>query len=118
MQFLPSTFAACCQGDLRDPHDAIVGAAVYLRSNGAPADMARALFRYNNSSRYVQAVTAYATTMLGDERAYLGYHAWEVYVATSAGTIRLPVGYDEPVPVPAVDWLAREGRVPDGPAPA
>ena len=34
MQFLPSTWAACCTGDIEDAHDAIVGAATYLKMSG------------------------------------------------------------------------------------
>ena len=41
--------------------------------------MARALFSYNNSNRYVRAVTAYAQQMEADERTYLAYHGWQVY---------------------------------------
>ena len=41
--------------------------------------MAGALFSYNNSDRYVRAVTAYAQQMEADERAYLAYHGWQVY---------------------------------------
>ena len=50
-----------------------------LKANGAPSNMGRALFAYNNSNRYVRAVTAYAEQMRADERAYLGYYHWQVY---------------------------------------
>lgn len=80
MQFIPSTWAAYGRGgDVTSNRDAIHAAARYLRASGAPADMARALRAYNNSARYVRAVTAYAKQMEADERAYLGYHAWQVY---------------------------------------
>lgn len=107
MQFLPSTWEECCTGDIDDPHDSIRGAAVYLRSNGAPSNMAAALRRYNNSARYVEAITAYAEVLAADEQAYRGYHAWEVYVSTSAGSILLQPGYEERAPVPVGEWLAR-----------
>jgi membrane-bound lytic murein transglycosylase B len=106
MQFLPSTWADCCEGDIDDDHDAIVGAARYLTSSGAPGDMARALFRYNRSTSYVGAVTAYAENMAADERAYLGYHAWQVFYASSAGDVRLPVGYERLEPVDAAAYVA------------
>lgn len=112
MQFLPSTWASCCQGDIRNPHDAIVGAAVYLRSNGAPGAIDRAIFRYNNDDRYVAAVKAYAANMKADERAYFGYHAWEVYYLTSAGSFRLPVGYVEAIPIAVIDYMATTGARP------
>ncbi len=44
MQFLPTTWAECCTGDIEDPHDAIVGAAVYLKRSGAPENMDRRSF--------------------------------------------------------------------------
>jgi soluble lytic murein transglycosylase-like protein len=59
MQFLPSTWRAYgLGGDIRDPHDAILGAANYLRASGAPRRLRRALFAYNHSSLYVDAVLA------------------------------------------------------------
>jgi hypothetical protein len=103
MQFLPTTWAECCTGDIEDPHDAIVGAAVYLKRSGAPENMDRAILRYNRDTRYLDAVKAYAANMAADERAYLGYHAWEVFYASAAGSFHLPVGYEEPTPVPATD---------------
>jgi hypothetical protein len=112
MQFMPSTWASYgLGGDVADPHDAILGAANYLRANGGATDagLDRALRRYNNDDRYVHAVRAYASVMQADERAYLGFHAWEVYFRTAAGRVHLPVGYDEAQPVRAVDYLARSG---------
>ncbi|HVL27027.1 MAG TPA: lytic transglycosylase domain-containing protein, partial [Acidimicrobiales bacterium] len=80
MQFIPSTWAAYGQGgDVNSYHDSIHAAARLLRANGAPADMANALFRYNPSNRYVRGVSAYADQMKSDERAYLGYYHWQVY---------------------------------------
>ncbi len=80
MQFIPSTWDIYGRGgDITSNRDAIYAAARYLKATGAPADMARALRAYNNSARYVRAVTAYAKQMEADERAYLGYHAWQVY---------------------------------------
>jgi hypothetical protein len=106
MQFLPDTWAACCEGDPTVPRDAIIGAATYLVDRGAPGDMDAALYGYNPNRGYVGSVTAYAANLRADERAYAGYHAWEVYVATTAGTVRLPVGYAEPEPIDAAAWLA------------
>jgi hypothetical protein len=80
MQFIPSTWAIYGRGgDITSNSDAIYAAARLLRASGAPSDMARALRAYNNSARYVRAVTAYAKEMEANERAYLGYHAWQVY---------------------------------------
>ena len=89
MQFIPSTWAIYGRGgDVTSNRDSIYAAARYLRATGAPSDMARALRAYNNSARYVRAVTHYAEQMVADERAYLGYHAWQVYY----GSRLLPEG--------------------------
>jgi len=105
MQFLPETWAACCTGDVEDPHDAILGAAGYLVSKGAPGDMGAALYGYNPNEGYVGSVTAYASNLMADPLAYRGYHAWEVYVASTAGTVRLPVGYTSDVPFDALEYV-------------
>lgn len=114
MQFLPSTWAECCTGDPTVARDAILGAATYLLANGAPADMAAALDAYNPNSAYVGAVTAYAQNMQADDRAYLGYHGWQVFVGSSEGTVRLPTGYSATAPVDVVAYLRDhpEDRVP------
>jgi len=93
MQFIPETWARYGQGDINDNHDAILAAGRLLQANGAPDDIGRALFRYNNSQRYVDAVQAYAQLMLSDERAFLGYYQWQVYSVTTKGTFVLPEGY-------------------------
>jgi membrane-bound lytic murein transglycosylase B len=90
MQFLPSTWRRYgAGGDIESVHDAVLAAARLLRANGAPADMAGALYAYNHSPLYVRAVTAYAEQMRADQRAFLGYHQWQVYY----GHTLLPEGY-------------------------
>ena len=80
MQFIPTTWDIYGQhGDITSNRDAIFAAGRLLRAAGAPADMARALRGYNNSARYVRAVTAYAREIEADERADLGYDVWQVY---------------------------------------
>jgi hypothetical protein len=44
--------------DVYDPRDAIPAAASYLRASGAPGDLHRAIFAYNQSEAYVQQVLA------------------------------------------------------------
>ncbi len=106
MQFLPSTWTGCCEGDPTVDRDAIIGAGVYLTLVGGPDDMQSALFGYNRSQRYVDAVSAYAAVLEENELAYRGYHSWEVYFLSSAGLIRMPSGYEEPEAVDAAAWLA------------
>ena len=80
MQFIPSTWEIYGRGgDIESTADAIPAAARLLADRGAPDDMARALHAYNNSDRYVRAITLYAQQIQADERAYLGYHAWQAY---------------------------------------
>jgi membrane-bound lytic murein transglycosylase B len=90
MQFIPSTWAAYGMGgNIRDPHDAILGAANYLSASGAPGDVRGALYAYNPSSDYVNAVLAYADRIRRDPRAFFSYYAWQVYVRTTRGTERV-----------------------------
>jgi hypothetical protein len=101
MQFLPSTWAAYGQGDINDPRDAIFGAARYLAASGGPGDMSRALFAYNRSLRYVDAVQSYASVLAADQDlAYRGYYHWQVYFATTTGVVLLPEGYPQRPAVP------------------
>jgi hypothetical protein len=105
MQFLPSTWAECCTGDPWNDRDAIIGAATYLRRRGGPADMTAAILGYNPNRRYLAMVTSYAAVLAADERAYRGYHAWQVFWDTSAGLVRLPVGYAADAPLDAAAYL-------------
>ena len=90
MQFLPGTWRMYgLGGNVHDPHDAILGAANYLRSSGAPRDYRRALYAYNRSTLYVDAVLRYANQMKRDIRAFYAYFAWQVWVRTPAGPRRL-----------------------------
>jgi membrane-bound lytic murein transglycosylase B len=105
MQFLPETWARCCSGDPTVTRDAIIGAATYLAQSGAPADMAAALYEYNPNEGYVAVVTAYAESLREEPELYTGYHAFQVFFGSSAGTVRLPVGYSHAAPIDAVEYL-------------
>jgi membrane-bound lytic murein transglycosylase B len=90
MQFMPATWRAYgLGGDIHDPHDAIMGAANYLHANGAPRDNARALYRYNPSPLYVDAVLRYAKRIRNDRRAFYDYYSRQVFVRTRHGLRRL-----------------------------
>ena len=90
MQFIPSTWRAYGRGgDIRDPHDAILGAANYLHASGAPDNYRRALFSYNHSALYVDAVLRYARRIRRDPRTYYAYYSWQVFVRTPSGIRRL-----------------------------
>lgn len=100
MQFEPSTWAAYGRGSIDSQHDAIFAAARYLVANGAPRDMADALFHYNDSPEYGEAVTDYARRMQVDARAFDGYYNWQVIVAKGRGKFLLPDGYPSGRPEP------------------
>jgi membrane-bound lytic murein transglycosylase B len=90
MQFLPGTWRAYgLGGNVHDPRDAILGAANYLRASGAPRDYRRALYAYNRSTLYVDAVLRYANQMKRDVRMFYAYYAWQVWVRTPSGPRRL-----------------------------
>jgi membrane-bound lytic murein transglycosylase B len=90
MQFIPSTWRRYGMGgDVRDPRDAIHGAANYLRHSGAPRDYPRALYAYNPSADYVDAVLRYVRRIRRDRRAYYAFYAWQLYVRTPSGPRRL-----------------------------
>jgi hypothetical protein len=90
MQFLPSTWDAYgLGGDVHDPHDAVLGAANYLRASGAPGDYRAALYAYNPVNAYVTAVWQYARTMMRFPESFLAYYNWQVFVRTVDGDVRL-----------------------------
>ena len=90
MQFIASTWAAYGMGgDIRDPADAIMGAANYLHASGAPGDERAALFAYNPSTDYVNAVRAHARSMRRDVRTYYGLYSWQIFVRTPSGSRQL-----------------------------
>lgn len=72
MQFLSSTWAAYGadgdgdgRKDVQNVHDAIHGAARYLRALGAPGDWRSAIFGYNHADWYVALVVDWATKFAG-----------------------------------------------------
>jgi membrane-bound lytic murein transglycosylase B len=93
MQFMPRTWAAYGQGDIYSNRDSILSAARYLKANGAPERLDDALHHYNPTSKYVNAVKAYAQRMQANANAYRGYHEWQVLYRTSTGNLLLPEGW-------------------------
>ncbi|HEY2880204.1 lytic transglycosylase domain-containing protein [Nocardioides sp.] len=94
MQFMPSTWKTYgAGGDIDDPRDSILGAARLLRANGAPDDMAAALYRYNPSHHYVRAITLYARTLQRAPYTLRGYWHWRVLYRDVRGLYLLPRGY-------------------------
>jgi membrane-bound lytic murein transglycosylase B len=93
MQFMPATWASYGRGDVNNPHDAILAAGRYLKAHGAPSNMSKAIYAYNPSMLYVRAVQLYAQQMFTNERTFLGYYNWQVYVPTRNGVVLLPEGW-------------------------
>lgn len=107
MQFMPSTFAAYGNGgDILSPHDSIMAAGRMLAANGFAQNPDSALYRYNNSDYYVQAVKDYAAVFATDSSAFGGYYRWDVYYHTTAGDVLLPIGYLATSPIPVAEYLA------------
>jgi soluble lytic murein transglycosylase-like protein len=90
MQFMPGTWRAYgLGGDIEDPHDAILGAANYLAANGGTRRERDALWHYNPSTLYVDAVERYANAMARSRDAFYEYYSWQVFVRTPNGDRRV-----------------------------
>ncbi|MFJ2028580.1 lytic murein transglycosylase [Streptosporangium sp. NPDC087985] len=90
MQFMPGTWDAYGMGgDVHDTRDALLAAANYLHASGAPRDYRRALYAYNHSQAYVNAVLLYTRQIKRDIRNYYAYYNWQVFVVTTRGDRRL-----------------------------
>lgn len=96
MQFLPATWAAYGNGgDIRDFRDSVLGAARLLVANGAPGDMRSALYSYNHSDSYVQAVERTVARIRENDRYFLATYGWQVLYKHVNGMTVLPEGWPE-----------------------
>ena len=90
MQFMPATWHRYgLGGDVHDARDAILGAANYLHTSGAPRHLRRALHAYNPSPVYVDAVLRYARMMHTDRALFYAFYCWQVFVKTPGGDRRV-----------------------------
>ena len=90
MQFVPSTWAAYgLGGDVHDDRDAIMGAANYLAASGARHDLRGALWHYNHSAEYVDAVLRYTRELEADADDLYVFYSWQLFVRTERGDLRL-----------------------------
>jgi hypothetical protein len=105
MQFLPTTWEEVSDGDINDPNEAIPAAARYLVRRGGPADMPRALWGYNNSDNYVDAVSRYASLFRLDDRSFIAAHSWEIHYSAALADLWFPVGYRFEEALPAVNYV-------------
>ncbi len=97
MQFLPETWTRYGNGgDVTDPHDAIFAAARYLADRGFErGDVDGALYAYNPTVHYGNAIKAIASVLVTDPGSFAGYYRWDVYYPTSSGVLLLPHGFSE-----------------------
>jgi membrane-bound lytic murein transglycosylase B len=110
MQFMPSTWAAYGEGDINDPHQAILAAAHYLQANGAPGDLAGALWHYNHSDHYVRGVQLYADLIAEHPGAFVGFYDWGIWYWTTQGDLYLPIGYEATESIPVEQYTATAPR--------
>jgi soluble lytic murein transglycosylase-like protein len=90
MQFMPATWRAYgLGGNVHDSHDAILGAANYLAANHGATRERDALYHYNPSRLYVDAIMRYANHIARNPRALFRYYSWQVYFRTSTGYRRV-----------------------------
>jgi membrane-bound lytic murein transglycosylase B len=90
MQFMPATWRVYgLGGNIRDPHDAILAAANYLRASGARRNIRGALHAYNPSPTYVDAVLRYARRIRANVNAFYTFYNWQVFARTRSGVKRL-----------------------------
>jgi membrane-bound lytic murein transglycosylase B len=90
MQFMPTTWARYgLGGNVHDTRDAILGAANYLHVSGAPRNTRRALYAYNPSPSYVDAVLRYARRMRVDRTMFYELYNWQVFLKTPRGERRV-----------------------------
>jgi len=90
MQFMPATWRQYgLGGNVHSAHDAILGAANYLRASGAPRDLRRALHAYNPSTAYVDAVLRYARRIGSSGPLFYSLYNWQVFVKTPQGDRRV-----------------------------
>jgi membrane-bound lytic murein transglycosylase B len=90
MQFIPATWRRYgLGGNVHEAHDAILGAANYLHASGAPQNLRNALYHYNPSSAYVDAVLRYARRIGADRTMFYALYSWQVFVKTPRGDRRV-----------------------------
>lgn len=90
MQFIPPTWRAYgLGGNIRDPRDAIMGAANYLSASGGRTNERKALYHYNQSREYGSAVLLHARRIARDERHFLTLYSWQIFVRRDGKLVRL-----------------------------
>ncbi len=107
MQFLPATWAEYGHGDIHRAGNAIRAAARFLAAHGATRDIGSALYAYNPSKLYVDAVLRYASRLRKNRHALAGYYDRQVLYHSADGWVLLPFGYGHNPAVRAVPLRLR-----------
>lgn len=110
MQFMEKTWTDYGEGDVENDRDAIFAAANYLSKMGWADDPRKAIWEYNNTERYVNAILDFAKVMDADPLAYRGFWGWQVYYRTVVGSIWLAAGYEEPARISIEAYCAPRGE--------
>lgn len=80
MQFMPGTWSDFGNGgDVMSPRDSIEAAARYLRAMGGPANMDRAIYRYNNDADYVASIQSFAAAFRSDPGWLARMYYWSTW---------------------------------------
>ncbi len=93
MQFMPATWAVYGHGSIHRPRNAILATGRFLAARGAARSIGSALYAYNPSWRYVDAVLRYARRLRADPQALMGYYRRQVVYRLASGWVLLPAGY-------------------------
>jgi Transglycosylase SLT domain len=93
MQFMPATWAVYGHGNVHRPRNAILAAGRFLAARGAARGIGSALYAYNPSWRYVDAVLRYARRLRADPQVLMGYYRRQVVYRLADGWVLLPAGY-------------------------
>lgn len=110
MQFMPETWEKYGEGDIEDPRAAIFAAAKYLDAKGWQTNPRGAIWAYNRSNAYVDAILDFAAIMDADENAYRGLWGWQVYYRTVQGSIWLEEGYAQEERIAIETYCAPRGE--------
>src|SRR5262249_28992555 len=89
----PATWATYGHGDIHSPRAAILAAARFLRAHGAARAVGPALYAYNPSWAYVDAVLRYAARIRASPATLTSYYRRQVIYRLADGWVWLPPGY-------------------------
>ena len=93
MQLLHATWAIYGHGDIHSPRAAIMAAARFPRTHGAATAIGPALYAYNPSWRYVDAVLRYARRLRATTGSLTSYYRRQVICRLASAWVWLLPGY-------------------------